>query len=481
MTDLLRRIGEAACHVAPRWTAGREQLVLGRVEAARSSRRLTSWALALTAIAAVALVLVAPRLVAPGGAGELDDASPPAASVSSREQERPHPERAKGEVILAFGDGSRVEAMSSSARATLLRESPKEVVVALNEGHARFDITPGMGREFKVVSSPISVTVLGTIFDVTSSAQAVRVKVLRGLVRVDSPAGSWKLAAGESGTFGRSLEAGKHGDSADAVAPSDEMGHAALAGETAPITFALDDDSEELGDQTAEAAEASAASDEAVAGSSESPPAAEEGEAPLPDEQTEASIVVTAPARVSLDDTKVARAKAKRSTPRRAKSRAAVATPRWEALAEQGSQALAYEELVKTRAWNTLTDTSQLMLAADVARASGDFQRATAALQRVVALHPSDGRAPLAAFTAGKLLLERLGKPRLAARAFEQVRRLAPGGPLAEDALARKVEALARSGARSQAARLAEQYFREYPKGRRRPLVERYATGTAVE
>jgi hypothetical protein len=53
----------------------------------------------------------------------------------------------------------------------------------------------------------------------------------------------------------------------------------------------------------------------------------------------------------------------------------------------------------------------------------------------------SDPRAPLAAFTLGRVLLRELARPREAAAAFAQARALAPRGPFVEDALAREVEA----------------------------------------
>ena len=63
-------------------------------------------------------------------------------------------------------------------------------------------------------------------------------------------------------------------------------------------------------------------------------------------------------------------------------------------------------------------------------------------LRKLLREHPDDPRAPLAAFTLGRLLLMELGRPAEAAAAFAQARRLSPTGPFAEDALAREVEAL---------------------------------------
>ena len=71
----------------------------------------------------------------------------------------------------------------------------------------------------------------------------------------------------------------------------------------------------------------------------------------------------------------------------------------------------------------------------------------------------------MAAFTLGRLKLEELGKPSEAARAFEEARRLAPKGPLAEDALAREVEAWVKAGEADKASAAATEYKKRYPRG----------------
>jgi transmembrane sensor len=112
----------------------------------------------------------------------------------------------------------------------------------------------------------------------------------------------------------------------------------------------------------------------------------------------------------------------------------------------------------------------ELMLAADVARLSGHPEEAVSYLRRVVEEQPGDPRAPLAAFTAGRALMG-MGRPAEAMRAFAQVTAL--GGPLAEDALARQVEAARQAGDLAAARRLAQQYLRQYPSGSRNATVRR--------
>jgi tetratricopeptide (TPR) repeat protein len=107
-----------------------------------------------------------------------------------------------------------------------------------------------------------------------------------------------------------------------------------------------------------------------------------------------------------------------------------------------------------------------LMLAADAARRSGDPAAAVAPLERVTRDFQSDPRAPLAAYSLGRVLLHQMEQPSEAAAAFETARRLGLEPSLAEDALAREIEAWSRAGDHAKASDLARLYLREYPTGR---------------
>jgi transmembrane sensor len=82
--------------------------------------------------------------------------------------------------------------------------------------------------------------------------------------------------------------------------------------------------------------------------------------------------------------------------------------------------------------------------------------------------------APLAAFTLGRVYLDQLGQPERAAEAFDLSLRLAPSGSLAQDALAREVEALSKGGNAQAAYAHAQQYLQRYPNGRRLRAVQLY-------
>ena len=153
---------------------------------------------------------------------------------------------------------------------------------------------------------------------------------------------------------------------------------------------------------------------------------------------------------------------------------AKVTAPRakWKTLADDGDFDAAYLEMRRSGALRDQPE--ELLVAADVARLSHHPAEAVAPLQRLVRDHGRDPRAPLGAFTLGRVLLEDLGRPREAADAFVEVSRLAPDGPLAPDALAREVEAWSRAGEMGRARGRAEEYLRRFPTGSRVRSVHRY-------
>ncbi len=158
---------------------------------------------------------------------------------------------------------------------------------------------------------------------------------------------------------------------------------------------------------------------------------------------------------------------------RQAERPSSASPPDWRALAERADFHAAFEALAAGAAPEA-DDPSDLMLAADAARLSGHPTEAVDYLREVTARHRGDRRAPLAAFTVGRLLLGELGRPEQAAAAFAETRALDPGGPLAQDALAREVEAWDRAGEHERARTLAEEYLRAYPDGLHAAGVRRH-------
>ena len=153
-------------------------------------------------------------------------------------------------------------------------------------------------------------------------------------------------------------------------------------------------------------------------------------------------------------------------------STTALGVARWRALAESGRYDDAYNALQAGGPSAVRDDTTELLLAADAARLGGHPAEAVPYLERVVRGHGRDPRASLAAFTLGRVLLDELGRPAEAADAFARAR--VAGGALAEDALAREVEAFSRAGDSTRARELALEYTHTYPKGRRAQAVAKF-------
>jgi transmembrane sensor len=146
----------------------------------------------------------------------------------------------------------------------------------------------------------------------------------------------------------------------------------------------------------------------------------------------------------------------------------------WRVPARRGEFALAYRMLSHPAKAATPANDDDLMLAADVARKSGHAADAVPYLERALALHAGDARSAVAAFTLGRVRLADLHDPAGAAEAFARARAVAPQGPLAEDALAREVEARFRSGDKARARTLAEEYVKLWPSGSRMAAVRHF-------
>jgi transmembrane sensor len=145
----------------------------------------------------------------------------------------------------------------------------------------------------------------------------------------------------------------------------------------------------------------------------------------------------------------------------------------WREPAERGDFKHAYALLAQTKHVHS-DDVEELMLAADTARLSGHPEAAVPFLNRVVSQHAQDSRAPLAAFTLGGVFMQQLGRPREAETAYARARQLSLNSSLAQDALARQVEAAHRAGDAEHAAELAHEYLARYPSGRRVHAVRRF-------
>jgi transmembrane sensor len=144
----------------------------------------------------------------------------------------------------------------------------------------------------------------------------------------------------------------------------------------------------------------------------------------------------------------------------------------WRSLCQSGDYDAAYRLLESGIVVDD--DAAALMDAADAARLSGHPEVSVGYLRRVLRDHRPSPVAPLAGFTLGRVLLERLGQPSEAAEAFALARNIAPHGSLAQDALAREVEAWSKAGNSHEAYQRAQLYVQQYPSGRRLRAVRLY-------
>jgi hypothetical protein len=153
----------------------------------------------------------------------------------------------------------------------------------------------------------------------------------------------------------------------------------------------------------------------------------------------------------------------------RASEPAVIEFAEWEKLAESGDFRAAKAALDRDGGFDRAAaraSASQLLVLADIARASGSRDQATQALRRVLSSYLSAAEAPIAAWTLGNLL-EQAGDRSGAAEAYATYRRLSPTGDFAEDAAARQVDAALSQGNLELGRRAMEEYAQNFPAGRR--------------
>lgn len=167
--------------------------------------------------------------------------------------------------------------------------------------------------------------------------------------------------------------------------------------------------------------------------------------------------------------------KVSRRTQRAAAAQAATSEPsrtEWRSLSQSGDLEGAYRLLEEGAP--VPNDPEALMEAADAARLTNHSETAVLYLRSVLSAHRDSPATPLAAFTLGRVLLERLGRPAEAADAFATARQLAPRGSLAQDALAREVESWSKAGHAKEAYARSRLFTQLYPESRRARGVQRY-------
>lgn len=151
---------------------------------------------------------------------------------------------------------------------------------------------------------------------------------------------------------------------------------------------------------------------------------------------------------------------------------------RWRLMAQKRNFREAYTSLGSSglsRETQRAVTAEDLFTLADVARLSGHPGQAVAPLEKLVNEFPHDNRAPLAAFTLGRLHLDILGNSDKAIFCFSQTISLGPPPSLKEHSYARLVEAFARSRKSGAAKTAAHEYMRRYPNGQYTHKVRNWA------
>lgn len=394
MTELDPRLSNALAQIGDAWTSDRSERNLAgtRVRHRRLRRRRSALGGSLGACLVLAAIWIAwPRPITgpqPSVAGS--SASPLAAAGP-----------------MQFQDGSRIELLDAAGRVVVDEVTRELISVRLLSGRVRVEVVRRPERAFRVECGAVSVSVLGTAFELTRDGERTHVSVLRGRVAVEASDGSHQLSGGEAGWFPRSRVEGDL-----------PRGRAVPDGPTGVFRGQLD----------------------AVPLDEPSPRSADD----------------------ALWSARPERARG-RALPRRAASQH---EPAWQIQAKRGDYKRAFE-LMPAAPGALADDIEALLLAADAARLSGHPAPAVPYLRRVIERHPHDSRAALAAFTLGGVLLNQLDRPREADAAYAQARSLALSPALAQDALARQVGAAERAGDAARVRQLAGEYLRRYPDGRR--------------
>ncbi|MBN2344443.1 MAG: FecR domain-containing protein [Deltaproteobacteria bacterium] len=136
----------------------------------------------------------------------------------------------------------------------------------------------------------------------------------------------------------------------------------------------------------------------------------------------------------------------------------------WRDAAKQGENSKALT-LIDANPACVHNEVDDLLLAADVMRLTGHPKRAVLYLNRVIRNFSSDSRRSVAAFTLGKVLVDEIGNPSAAAQAFHIAAE--NRSPIAEEALAREIDAYHSAGNSIEMNKSARLYLVKYPNGTR--------------
>jgi len=318
------------------------------------------------------------------------------------------------EVPIRFDNGSRMELEEQSA-ARVVESTQEKVDVNLSTGKLKADIKGNGKTEWAVNAGPYKVSVLGTEFrvDWNASTSTLEVAVTRGKVLVQG---------GNLSEYGIKLEAGKR------LVANGLDGSVAV---------------EAIRDRELQV----------VAGAGAVEEVAEEPSASTT--PRDGAAVVAGPV-----------AQGRSAVGRKAAS-SEKGTPSWLDLAEErdyaGAVSAAEEEGIDALVEGLPRD--DLWKLANAARYARRPMVSSKAYTAVRDRFPGTGKAATAAFMLGRMAIDDKASPEAARKWFSIYLDEAPGGPLAEEALGRLMDACDKSGRGEEAKRKARVYLSRYQDG----------------
>jgi len=150
------------------------------------------------------------------------------------------------------------------------------------------------------------------------------------------------------------------------------------------------------------------------------------------------------------------------------------AKPSWRKLADAGDHKASLAAAESEGIENLVRQLGprQLLRLADIARMGGKLKMAVELLKGVRERFAGSSHSALSAYTLARIAFDGRGDLSLAIRWFDVYLTENPGGPLAREALARKLEAEHRSGRPKAASDSARRYLKKYPKGAHRKFAQ---------
>ena len=356
-------------------------------------------------------------------------------------------------------DVAAVATPAPGGRIEVMTGAPGPIAVRVVDGTSRFQVGENAQRRVEVMAGEVRIMVYASEFSVSQDDLATEIWTHRGAVSVQWRGDTHELHRGQHRRFVRSMDENLSTD------PGQELA-SALERDEKPARKRREERSGVDGGRTVNGRTQDDRTVGAGARKSDEPDSPRAASRVAGDSSSEAAVGPGGEAAVGPGGETAA------SSQEGGDARLAPSIAQdWRELARSGKFDAARRALQDSPAPGQPAD---LMLAADVHRMSGHPRAAVDMLSRVVREFPDDRRAALAAFTLGKLSLEELGEAGRAARAFATARSLAPNGPLAEDSLAREVEAWSKAGRDDTARERARLYLERYPDGYRIRAVKQY-------